>query len=61
MRKVLSRIGALVAFAGFMWILSAVGGIDCETITWSQFWVAFAHSIPMMFIGGKLSTLYTWQ
>lgn len=61
MRKVLSRIGALVAFAGFMWILGAVGGIDCGTGTWSQLWVAVAHGFPMMFIGGKLSTLYTWQ
>lgn len=61
MRKVLSRIGACIAVLGFLLFLGAVGGIDCETLTWSQFWGTVAYTLPMMIIGGKLSTLYTWQ
>ena len=60
MRKVLSRIGALVTFAGFFWMLSAVGGLEQDISTWSQFWVSIAHSVPMMFVGVCMSNLYTW-
>lgn len=61
MRKVLSRIGALIAVVGFMLLLGAVGGIDCDTITWAQFWGTVAYSVPMMIIGGRMINLYSWQ
>ena len=61
MRRILSRIGACIAILGFFLFLGTVGGIECETLTWSQFWVTVAYTFPMMYIGGKMANLYSWQ
>lgn len=50
MNKV-QTIGAILIGIGFLLTLGAVGGLECETSTWAQFWTGIAHSFPMIGIG----------
>jgi hypothetical protein len=51
MKKVLSYSGRVIAVLGFILMLGAVGIIERNTGTWSQFWITLLHSVGMMSVG----------
>ena len=59
MRKTLSRIGLMLAVAGFFLTWGAIGGLECDRCTWEQFFKTLLYSVPMLGIGVSLTRLWT--
>jgi hypothetical protein len=52
------KIGKIIAVVGAILIYGAIGAIDCETITFTQFSIALVHRILLTLLGLYLAYGY---